>query len=174
MPQVVFYVRRSYGYKMEDILLAANDGRQQKLRDISDWEREQIRNYLNLFIDVFRKWESDGKLIDPRDRKTLDAEIRFSASSLSSVKTDGSKSKGREFRRSLALGENQLQWLKRDIAFYRAAQVYLNRTRKKDLPPVDFSESRCESVGDFITVLTEGESWKLLAQADKKEIEREH
>jgi len=171
MPAVGFYLRKSYAERKEDILIAANENRseEQRFKDISDWERFTIRNYTNSFISVFRKWESDGRIIDPRQpNKQIEAKLKLS----DSVAVNGKQTAARDFKRVLMLGEKQLDWLKKALAFYHSYEALLKR--QPNLSPLPPSlEAQSDSVGELISGLIDDASWRLFASIDTKELEAE-
>ncbi len=157
MPVIKFYMPKNYEVKKEDILI------QNGKTDISEWEREQIRNYLINFINIYRKWEADGTIIDPVTGKFIKVEFDFAKEDDIPLEDSGSK-KG--YLRALELGEKQVEWLKRALSFYKQVSKVLGSN-------TEYSEVKSKSVAELVKSIIIDAWWKSMAKADIKDIEEE-
>lgn len=171
LTNLTFYMKDNYSERMEDILLVVNESRQENpMKDFSEWERLQLRQYVNNFITIYRKWENDSKLADPRTNQISEVpNLKFYPDR---ILLDSASSKARTFKRVLPLGSKQVDWLKKAVAFYKAVQLYFN-AKEKHLPPVNLAEGIAKSVGETVQSLLDDQIWRLIAQADQKELDEE-
>jgi hypothetical protein len=174
-------MRGNYREKMEDVLLCYNEGKStdEQCPDIYSWERARLRDYLSGFIPVYRRWEVEGTVIDPRDvpvvitpdtKPPTPIEAPFVLQA--SIEVDQLQPKDRTFKRVLMVGEKQLDWLKKAITFYKAYEEHLNAipNKRKMMPGV---EGRVQSVGELVASIIDSASWSAIANTDLKDLENE-
>lgn len=169
MPTVTFYMTDGYTERTEDVLtFQAEKGK--KFADPSEWERSVVREYINAFIDVYRKWEATGLLMSPVTRQEEKVRLAYGKDE---VPFDMKRAGERPVKRVLAVGGATLEWMSRAMQFWAAAEKHFNRALPKGAPALQFQDARAKSVGELISVLLDLESAKALAELDKRKLDEE-
>ena len=172
MPTIKFRMKAIYGERIDDLLLSYNDGKQEadQYTDISQWERAAIREFLSNpnigLMAQYRSWETNGKIINPRTSKQVDAPLEINIDEIP-LEADTEDEKARPYIRALNLGASTTLWLRRTSAFNLGITRFLNTLNKSELLEI------VHPVSHVISDVLDDASWKAVVKLDTIDLEED-
>ena len=165
MPTIKFRMKAIYSERTDDLLLSYNDGKQEadQYTDISQWERSAIREFLSNpntgLMAQYRSWETNGKIINPRTNKPVEAQLKIDIDSIP-LEADVEDEQARPYLRALTLGGSTTLWLRRASAFNLGITRFLNDLNKTEVPEI------IHPVSHIISDILDDASWRAVVKLD--------
>lgn len=147
----MFHMKKEYQDGKDDILLAANEGRQkdQMFTDISEWERAILRSYCENAVIAYRTWESTKELKDPTTGAVISVDFNL-IDVPTNLKCSNGHTKERPVVRVLPIGDKMAEWLRRSMGFEKGAVKFFHKKYPKF--EIRSFEAQSQSVPEFIEI----------------------
>lgn len=147
---------KDYELDKDEILAYVNkDKKESKFADISEWERSEIRKYLDVAVANYEAWKVDGKLRHIDTGEVIIAKLKIHQSD--SIPLQSKEERIEKHKIMLNLHENQITKLRRIVAYNAAVEYFFNeelKTKNKVYANSDSVQKLVEGIieGAIITI----------------------